>query len=244
MSMTRIFVPCSTRYFTACSCGLGAVLSALLSVLFATPLAVSQQVHAAQLAVVDEALSTDELRELQSKLNHRTSLAVDFVQTRTSSLRPTRPSISSGKAVFAKPAKFRWAIEKPLGDVLIFDGTSLLNYKPGDKVATRYKTEGERAREIKEIIDFVLDYDALMKRYNLAEATRVGASISLKLKPKTPSQVHHLDISVDGKNFFVQSVNIIFQNKNSSAVQFSNPVAGIDAKSFILPDGLKIVDGL
>ena len=199
---------------------------------------------AAPLAAVAEALSTEELRELQGKLNRRASLAVDFVQTRTSALRPSRPSVSSGKAIFAKPAKFRWTLEKPQEDILIFDGTNIFSYKPGDKIVSRFKTEGGRAKEIKEIIDFVLDFDALLRRYKLEKAVRVGQLITLNLTPKIPTQVTNLNITVDAKDYFVGVVSMIFTNKNTSEIQFSNPVAGkVDSKSFASPVGLAVVDG-
>ena len=205
---------------------------------------ISHHAKAAPIAILDEALSTEELRELQGKLNRRTSLAVNFVQIRTSALRPNRPSVSSGSAIFAKPAKFRWMIEKPQAEMLIFDGVSIFSHKPGEKSASRYKAEGGRAKEIKEIIDFVLDFDALLKRYNLENAVRSGQFITLKLTPKAPNQVSNLVIKVDAKDSFVVAVNMNFQNKNSSEVQFSNPIAGkIDAKSFSIPDGVQIVDG-
>jgi outer membrane lipoprotein-sorting protein len=205
---------------------------------------VSHSLKAAPLAIVDEALSTEELRELQGKLNRRASLAVDFVQTRTSALRPNRPSVSSGKAIFAKPAKFRWVIEKPQADILIFDGVTIFNYKPADKIVSRFKTEGGRAKEIKEIIDFVLNFDELLKRYKLEKAVKIGQLITLSLIPKIPGQVTNLNITVDAKDYFVAVVSMIFVNKNTSEIQFSNPIAGkVDAKAFATPEGLTVVDG-
>jgi len=192
-----------------------------------------------------EALSTEELRELQQKMNQRRELSVKFMQVRTSNLRPNKPSKSFGKAIFAKPAKFRWEVEKPAADVLIFDGSSLLSYKPGEKTATRFKTEAERAREIKEVIDFVLDFDALMSRYNLIESSRQNQGISLRLKPKKTSPLSEISIEIDSKSYFVRLVKMIFQNNNTSEFQFSDPQAAqISPQSFAVPEGLKIVDGV
>jgi len=214
-------------------CGL---LICLASVLLPASLSVSATV---------EALSTEELRELQQKMNQRRELSVKFTQTRTSNLRPNKPSKSSGKALFAKPAKFRWEVEKPLADVLIFDGSSLLSYKPGEKTATRFNTEAERAREIKEVIDFVLDFDALMARYNLIESSHQSQGISLRLKPKKTSPLSEINIEIDSKSYFVRLVKMTFQNKNTSEFQFSDPQATqISPQSFAVPSGLKIMDGV
>jgi len=192
-----------------------------------------------------ETLSTEELRELQAKLNGRQYLSVNFTQIRTSSLRPQKPSKSNGKAQFAKPTKFRWEMEKPQADVLIFNGADLLSFKPGEKTASRFKTEGERSKEIKEVIDFVLDFDELMKRYRLVESTRRDQTIHLTLKPKTAGQISGISISVDGKDYFVRVVKMVFQNKNTSEFEFSNPSSGaIDPTTFSVPAGMKIVDSI
>ena len=197
------------------------------------------------LSATVEALSTEELRELQQKMNQRRELSVKFTQTRTSNLRPNKPSKSFGKALFAKPAKFRWEVEKPVADVLIFNGSSLLSYKPGEKTATRFNTEAERAREIKEVIDFVLDFDALMARYNLIESSHQSQGISLRLKPKKTSPLSEISIEIDSKSYFVRLVKMTFQNKNTSEFQFSDPQAPqISPQSFAVPEGLKIVDGV
>jgi outer membrane lipoprotein-sorting protein len=194
---------------------------------------------------LEEALSTEELREVQSKLSRRSSLRVDFVQVRTSALRPKKPSKSSGKALFARPARFRWELEKPLQDVLIFDGNSLFSYKPGDKTATKFATQGERSAEIKEVIDFVMDFDSLMKRYKIVKAVRRGADVMLSLSPNQDHAVAGIDIAVNGKTYYVQSLKMSFINKNSSEFVFSNPTpASVTEASFQVPPGMKIVDGL
>ena len=199
----------------------------------------------AALANQSEALSTEELRELQSKMSRRQYLSLDFVQIRTSALRPKKPAKSSGTAIFAKPSRFRWEIQKPQGDVLIFDGKNLFSFKPGDQTATRFKTQGEKANEINEVIDFVMDFDALLKRYQLMESTRSSDEIFLKLKPKSEGPIAGIDISIDGKKFFVRSLKMSFNNKNTSEFQFSNPSpVKIDVKSFAVPETMKIVDGV
>ncbi len=196
-------------------------------------------------SLAGETLSTEELRELQSKLNSRQNLSVNFIQIRTSSLRPQKPSKSSGKARFTKPAKFRWEMETPQADVLIFNGTDLLSFKPGEKTGSRFKTEGERSKEVKEVIDFVLDFDALMKRYRLVESIRLDQTIQLKLKPKVAGPVSDINISVDGKDYFVKTVKMIFHNKNTSEFQFFDPSSGsIDPVAFSVPSGMKVVDAI
>jgi outer membrane lipoprotein-sorting protein len=192
-----------------------------------------------------ESLSTEELRDLQLKLNARKELKLSFQQLRTSALRPLKPSKSKGNAVFSRPDRFRWEIESPQPDILVFDGKNLFNFKPGDTTATRYKTEGDRTREIKEVIDFVLDFDSLMKRYQLVESTKLANAVTLKLKPKTGSAISTVEIQVNTKSNYVQSLKMIFPNKNESSFEFSEPMPlKGDLTSFTPPAALKIVDGI
>lgn len=194
---------------------------------------------------VEEALSTEELREVQVKLSGRKNLSVDFLQVRTSALRPTKPAKSSGKALFAKPARFRWELEKPQADVLIFDGKNLYSFKPGEKTATRFSTQGEKATEIREVIDFVMDLDALLKRYQIVRSVRVDKDIVLTLNPKQSGTVSVIDINVDSKSYYVRSLKMSFTNKNTSEFIFSNPSPGeISGASFDIPSAMKIVDGV
>lgn len=196
-------------------------------------------------AATVESLSTDELRELQGKLNQRQSLSVRFTQVRTSSLRPKKPSTSSGRALFSKPAKFRWEFEKPNADILLFDGRSLISFKPGEKTATRFNSQAERAKEIKEVIDFVLDFDALLSRYSIKQAQRERDEINLTLQPKTVGAISELKINIDGKSFFVSAIKMTFQNRNVSEFRFLEPTtATLPADAFSLPTGIQVVDGV
>lgn len=214
------------------------LMACLISALFALP-------SVGKSKVMEEALSTEELREVQVKLSGRKSLRVDFQQLRTSALRPNKPSKSTGKALFAKPAKFRWEIEKPQADVLIFDGKSLYSFKPGEKTATRFSTQGEKTTEIKEVIDFVMDFDSLLKRYQIVKSVRLNKDIVLTLNPKQPGAVSVIDISIDSKSFYVKSLKMSFSNKNTSEFIFSNPApAEISTGSFEVPSIMKIVEGV
>lgn len=207
--------------------------------------AATSMAHLTVAADLVESLSTEELRELQAKLNQRQTLSVRFTQTRTSRLRPKKPATSSGRAVFARPAKFRWEFEKPTADILLFDGRSLISFKPGEKTATRFNAEAERSREIKEVIDFVLDFDALLNRYSIKQALRDKSLIHLTLQPKSVGAISELKISIDGKSFFVTSIKMTFQNRNISEFKFLEPITkAVSADTFSVPAGVQVVDGV
>jgi outer membrane lipoprotein-sorting protein len=128
---------------------------------------------------------------------------------------------------------------------LIYDGKSLFSYKPGDKTATKFVTQGDRASEIKEVISFVMDFDSLLKRYQIVKSTRRDKEVHLTLNPKQEGALSVIDITVDGKSFYVRSLKMTFSNKNTSEFQFLNPApASIQPTSFAVPSAMKIVDGV
>jgi outer membrane lipoprotein carrier protein len=220
-------------------------IAALLLIIIILGLSAGVEPQPLMASSTTESLSTEELRELQSKLKERQTLTVRFTQTRVSSLRPKKPSTSIGKAVFAKPAKFRWEFEKPAADILLFDGRSLISYKPGDTTATKFSPNAEKAREIKEVIDFVLDFDALLGRYSIKEATRSKNLINLSLNPKSSSAITSLSIEIDAKSHFVTVIKMSFQNRNTTEFRFSEPsTAAISPDAFRLPKGVTVVEGV
>lgn len=221
-------------------------MKSILAVILIAILGISEAFFQLAIAsVVAESLSTEELRELQRKLNERQALAVKFSQIRVSSLRPKKPATSTGRAVFAKPAKFRWEFEKPTADVLLFDGRSLISYKPGDTTGTKFSANADRAREIKEVIDFVLDFDALLGRYAIQEAVKTKNLITLSLKPKSSAAITELSVEIDAHSYFVSAIKMSFKNRNTTEFRFSEPsTTAIAPDAFSLPKGLKVVDGV
>jgi outer membrane lipoprotein-sorting protein len=193
-----------------------------------------------------DTLSKQDLKDLQTKMSQRQDLALSFEQVRVSNLRPNKPSVSKGHALFQKPAKFRWETITPKPDVVAFDGVNLVNFKPGDMTATRYKADGDRAKEIREVIDFVMDFDSLLKRYKIVSSTKSASGIVLKMSPSVKdSAITSLDISLDAKEALVTGVKMTFQNKNTTEFRFSAPTfTQADRQMFGAPAGVKIIDGL
>ncbi len=191
-------------------------------------------------------LTTDELRILQQKMKSASQLTVDFTQTKTNSIRVNQKSKSVGRAMFAKPAKFRWVILKPKADSLIFDGDKLYSVQDDKKTVTSFNAEADRAQEIREVIDLVLDFDALLKRYEIVSSTKeANEKVSLVLKPKKKGALTGLDVRVDGATASVELVKMSFLNKNTSEFEFSNPDrSAVSLDSFQVPKGYKVVKGI
>lgn len=192
-----------------------------------------------------EMLGVEELKTLQQKMKSASQLSVDFEQTKTNTLRPTKPSRSSGHAVFAKPAKFRWELAKTAGETLIYDGTTLYSLNIKDKVATKYSATADRSLEINEVIGVVLDFDSMLKKYTLSSSIKDGTNVLLTLKPKAESTIDKIEVRVDNATASIKGLKLIFTNKNSSEFQFSNPDRRTPpAKTFDVPKEYKIVEGI
>jgi outer membrane lipoprotein-sorting protein len=192
-----------------------------------------------------ELLSTDELKELQRKMKSASQLSVDFVQTKTVHIRPKKPSRSEGKAIFSKPTKFRWELYSP-PSLTVFDGSNLFEINTSSKVATRYKAAGSRVRDLQEVIDLVLDFDSLLSRYKIVEASKIEKSILLKLSPfSKESGISGIDIALDAASASIKVVSLSFTNKNVSKFEFSNPNRNpVSPLMFQVPPGIKVIDGL
>lgn len=186
-----------------------------------------------------------ELKALQQKMKSASQLAVDFDQTKTSTLRPNKPSRTEGHATFAKPAKFRWELLKPAGETLVYDGSTLYSLNAKEKIATKYSASADRALEINEVIGVVLDFEAMQKKYKLEESSKEGTTVLLKLKPKTSTTIDSIDVRVDSVTASIKGVKLFFTNKNTSEFSFSNPDrSAIPAKTFDIPKDFKIVNGI
>ena len=191
-----------------------------------------------------ESMSTEEIRGLQQRMKGLESLSVDFVQIRTVSIRAGKKSKSSGHAVFGRPTKFRWELTKPVHDVMVFDGSVLYSFKPEEKTATRFQTQGDRTQEIKEVIDLVLDFDALLKRYELLSTVKDRDIAIMTLRPKQQGLIEGLEVYISTKTALISGIKMSFSNKNTTEYEFTNSSRDKTPDSkFTVPSGYKIVDG-
>lgn len=200
-----------------------------------------------------EVVTDGELKALQQKMKSASQLSVDFTQIKTSTLRPNKPSRSSGHAVFAKPTKVRWELIKPAGETLIYDGATLYSLNTKEKIATKYGSSAEKALEINEIIGVVLDFDSMLQKYTVTQRTKDGTALLLTLKPNaTSSTIEKIEARIDGATASIQGVKLIFSNRdpketkrNTSEFTFSNPDRRVvPVKTFDVPKEYKVVEGL
>lgn len=186
-------------------------------------------------------LTIEQVRSLQSRIKKAEHLSVDFVQTRYTALRG-KTLKRNGKAKFSRPNLFRWTLEQPTKD-LIFDGKSFFEYDPESKSAAKYAPSGANAKELSQIVDLVLNFDSLLKRYDLVRASEVGDLVKIELKPKNDQEITGVELHFDKKNDFVAFVRLDLANKNNLTHEFSSPVRSpITSEAYALPAGVKVTD--
>ncbi len=190
-------------------------------------------------------VSKADLDGLAKKLTSSENLRVDLVQRKTSPSRPNRPVVVKGHALFQKPDRFRWVLGEPLNEETIFNGRELFKYLPKENVAARYSAKGQQAKEVKRVVDFVLNVGSIFNSYKLVTGKREGKVVQLEFKPANPEsdEIETLELTIDEERGFVSRVYFTLRNKASLAVEFSNPDRrGLTPLSFSLPAGVKVND--
>jgi outer membrane lipoprotein-sorting protein len=188
-------------------------------------------------------LSKAEIDSLQEKLRAGDSLRVDFVQKKVSPSRPNRPVVVKGHALFQKPDRFRWVLGQPLNEETIFNGKELYKYLPAEKTAAKYSAKGQQAREVKRVVDFVLNVGSIFETYKLISSRRENKLLHLEFQPLNPDtdEIDRLELTVDEDKGYVSRVFFSLRNKASINVDFSSPDRrGLTPLSFALPQGVKV----
>ncbi|TWW10351.1 hypothetical protein E3A20_06880 [Planctomyces bekefii] len=206
------------------------------AILLSSPLFLAARVQA-------KPLSADEVRDLQAKMKSSDFLTVDMVQTRVSTFRGEKKSVRTGKAIFAKPDRFKWMLETPVQEYKIFDGKACYDYRPAEKSAQKYTATGPVFHDLMSIVDLVQNFDSLLKRYELIKAESDEGVVTVDLKPKLEGEVVGVTLKLSLKDSYMTYLRMDLKRKNSLTHEFSNPVrAAVPADAFKIPDGVKITD--
>lgn len=196
----------------------------------------------ASAAAFGKDLTVEELRVIQSKIKGSDSLTVDFVQTKVSGMRGKKTT-REGKAQFVKPSNFRWMLETPTREYKIFDGKNLYDFDPVANTAARYSPTGPKQHELKQIVDLVLNFDTLLKRYDLVKASEEGDLVAIELKPKTPGDITGIDLKLSQKDALITYMKFTLSNGTQLIHDFKNAnTKAIPAEVFELPKSVKVTD--
>jgi outer membrane lipoprotein-sorting protein len=187
-------------------------------------------------------LTVDELRAIQGKMKSTDQLSVDFTQGNYQKLR-NKEVKREGHAIFQKPNKFKWVLMKPVEQAVIFDGKDVYEYNAESKSASRFSPTGSHSYELKQIVDLVLNFDSLLKRYDLIKADQDGDIVKIQLKPKQAQDITDIDLSFSVKDSLITFLKLSLKNGNALSHDFRNAQRGaLAADTFKLPKGVKITD--
>ena len=185
-------------------------------------------------------LSEKEVRTLQEKIKSFEHLNVVFTQKTYRSLRK-KTSLSTGRAFFSKPNHFRWVLETPSQSQWIYDGKTLNYFLPEKKQATTYPSQVSRGKELRNIVDMVLNFDELLKRFKITKATQTDHLIDITLSPLSPTDIKSADLRLDTKNGFMESIKLNLGSGNHTTIEFSSPnKSPIPGSTYQVPKGTKI----
>ncbi len=185
-------------------------------------------------------LTQEDLRTIQKTLHQASSVEMDFVMTRVTGLRGSTTQ-RQGKALLMKPNKFNWMFETPVKEYKLFDGVSFYDYDPTSQTAIKLTTTGEMTEQIRQIVAVVLDFDALLKTYDLVSAQRVGQMVSARLKPKSKKTYTEIGLTIDEKSSSVVGFSMVMEGKSRLDYVFQNAKRGhLKNADFSLPAQVKI----
>lgn len=184
-------------------------------------------------------LKSEDIRKIQEKIKAFSDLQVEFNQKTYRALRK-RTSKSNGRAFFSKPNKFRWILEEPKRDEWIFDGKELNHFFPARKEAISYSANINKGKDFRQIVDLVLNFDTLLKKYDIKSAEQIGEIVKIHLIPKNKGEILSADLSLDLKKNYISQLQLNFKQGNHTKLEFLNPVKkSIPASTFSVPAGIK-----
>lgn len=182
-----------------------------------------------------------ELRKIQLKLQSYNFLSLNFEQTIFKKLRK-KTLKNNGEVYFKKPDSFRWKFTKTDQEEWIYDGQTLLHYFPKSSKAYRYKSYAAKGKNLKEIVNIVLDFDSLLKRYNVTSSDRDKNIVSLSLSPKETGEITQVQLTLDVDKNFIRKIVLDFDGGNQSSFVFSTPNRQEKKDAFSLSSKVKILD--
>lgn len=186
-------------------------------------------------------VSIPELRKMQMKLQDYRFLSLNFEQTVYKNLRKKTVK-NNGQVYFKKPSSFHWKFSQEDKEEWIFDGTTLLNYFPSKSYAYRYKATAAIGKNLREVVSMVLDFDALLKRYDVDSSSREKKLVVLGLLPKISGEITKVQLTLDVEKNYLKEVKLDFEGGNYSIFAFSNPKRVEVKDSFSVSPKVKITD--
>lgn len=177
----------------------------------------------------------ERLAQIQAELQQGANLKLDFQQTIYTSLRRKKRN-STGQAYFQKPARFRWAIDKPIAKHLIYDGKTFAEINPKAKTGTIYPDSSGKLKQYVELVSIVMDIEKLTSRFDIKEIVQSAQATTIKLAPKSNDGIATVELKVAKEEKYISEIKISYQGGNYWQVDFSTPQrTSLPSETFTLP---------
>jgi len=183
----------------------------------------------------------EKLKKIQAVMAKRESAQIRFSQEAYKSIRK-RTQTSTGYAYFAAPDKFRWIVEKPVSEELVFDGQTFMQYRPIEKMATKYGSSTNQNKEIEQLIGVVLSTGQLTQTYNVLDVTEQGDETVVKLSPLNGGDLIGVIVKAKKSTGTLTEVFMEYSNGNTTKVIITDFKAEIPIGVFSmeLPKEVKV----
>jgi len=192
----------------------------------------------------DGPLTLEQVKNLQDNLRAYDAVYIKFSQSIFKNLRK-KTITNQGEAYFKKPDKFRWVLTAPNAEEWVFDGEDLLNYFPGKNEAIRYGAKATKGRNLRELVDIILNFKQLLAKYKLDAANKKGDLVVLQLTPLEASDVEKIEVDMGIQVKFIKTLKMSFKGGNTTTLSFLEPSFKVFPEDkFSLAKSIKITNAL
>jgi len=193
---------------------------------------------------------TQLLDRLRARMQQVTSLQATVVQRKRHPLLKAE-AISQGTLLFERPSRLRWEVDKPDRVIIVFDGRTLLVYRPDRNEAERRDLRadfGARAAVEFLMAGMNLDVAEMEKRFQV-DLSRVNGRLLLLLTPRSPlvaQAVASVAIYQDEADAVPQQIVVVGQKGERTETTLThviiNPQFRHDPFSLRLGSGVRVTD--
>ncbi|MDE3270204.1 MAG: outer membrane lipoprotein carrier protein LolA [Pseudomonadota bacterium] len=164
-------------------------------------------------------------RQVSKRLRTNTDLQVTFTQQVLTLRKKIRRM--QGEAYFARDGKFRWLMKEhgkqQVMQAYIYDGKTVVEHLPQDKVANVWSIGSGQVAEISRIVQLVKRLDNLERDYQVREAVGKDALL-LTLTPHKTASITQIVLRIGNADSYISYLKIEYRGGRYSEYRFSQPV--------------------
>jgi outer membrane lipoprotein carrier protein len=186
-------------------------------------------------------------RAVQSRYDGVRDVSARFEQTtRPASLgsAPSKPLVSRGRVVLAKPGRMRWTYEEPEPSLVVSDGDTLWLFDP--TFGEVQKIPAGEGFLTGAAAQFLLGAGDMRRDFEVTAVSCQASEAELELVPRQPASYEKLFLLVDPSNGDVHGTRIVDLLGNVVSVELRdlrfNRNPSDSEFRFQTPDGVKVIE--